>query len=67
MIFTFHGLAFLPSKQFDQAQNYGKTMIDSTLMEFFSFSWDYNYTVGEIAGRRMDCHCGSADCRRRVL
>ncbi|CAF1027711.1 unnamed protein product [Rotaria sp. Silwood1] len=29
--------------------------------------WDYNYTVGEIAGRRMDCHCGSAECRRRVL
>lgn len=30
-------------------------------------SWDYNYTVGEIAGRRMDCNCGSAECRRRVL
>lgn len=29
--------------------------------------WDYNYTVGEIAGRRMDCHCGSSECRRRVL
>ncbi|CAF1094602.1 unnamed protein product [Rotaria sordida] len=29
--------------------------------------WDYNYTVGEIAGRRMDCHCGAAECRRRVL
>ncbi|UJR09493.1 hypothetical protein I4U23_013731 [Adineta vaga] len=29
--------------------------------------WDYNYTVGEIAGRRMDCNCGSAECRRRVL
>ena len=33
---------------------------------YFS-SWDYNYTVGEIAGRRMDCNCGSAECRRRVL
>jgi hypothetical protein len=31
------------------------------------FSWDYNYTVGEIAGRRMDCNCGSSECRRRVL
>ncbi|CAF1319673.1 unnamed protein product [Rotaria magnacalcarata] len=29
--------------------------------------WDYNYTVGEIAGRRMDCNCGSSECRRRVL
>ncbi|CAF1527682.1 unnamed protein product, partial [Rotaria sordida] len=24
-------------------------------------------TVGEIAGRGMDCKCGSAECRRRVL
>ena len=30
-------------------------------------SWDYNYTVGEIAGRRLDCNCGSSECRRRVL
>ncbi|CAF0733514.1 unnamed protein product [Adineta steineri] len=29
--------------------------------------WDYNYTVGEIAGRRMDCNCGASECRRRVL
>ena len=34
---------------------------------FSLFSWDYNYTVGEIAGRRMDCNCGSTECRRRVL
>jgi hypothetical protein len=37
------------------------------ILFFFDFSWDYNYTVGEIAGRRMDCNCGSAECRRRVL
>jgi len=40
---------------------------EDRLVFYFSFSWNYNYTVGEIAGRRMDCNCGSAECRRRVL
>ncbi|CAF4206643.1 unnamed protein product, partial [Rotaria sordida] len=31
--------------------------------------WNYNYIVDEIAGRQMDCKCGSAEYRRcrRVL
>lgn len=45
----------------------GDDSFECKVVFLFSFSWDYNYTVGEIAGRRMDCHCGSADCRRRVL
>ncbi len=55
--------------RFDQAQNYGKKKVKkiSIFYFIFLFSWDYNYTVGEIAGRRMDCNCGSAECRRRVL
>jgi len=40
---------------------------NSIFILFYFFSWDYNYTVGEIAGRRMDCNCGSSECRRRVL
>ncbi len=67
MIYIFHGLVFLRSKQFDQGRNYGKEILMNSIVNFFLFSWDYNYTVGEIAGRRMDCNCGSAECRRRVL
>ena len=50
------------------ARNYGKS-IDSRKSSwmYFSFSWDHNYTVEEIVGRRIDCNCGSAECRRRVL
>ncbi len=44
-----------------------KYFIINSIEFFFNFSWDYNYTVGEIAGRRMDCNCGSSECRRRVL
>ena len=70
MIFIFHGLDFLPRKQFEQGQNYGREFFfkrDFSNIRFVCFSWDYNYTVGEIAGRRMDCNCGSSECRRRVL
>jgi histone-lysine N-methyltransferase SETDB1 len=42
---------------------YSKWIFDRSIY----FSWDYNYTVGEIAGRRLDCNCGSSECRRRVL
>ena len=72
MISTFRGSVSSPRKPFDQAVNYGNRtvwefMLQITLSFYASSSWDYNYTVGEIAGRRMDCNCGSAECRRRVL
>jgi histone-lysine N-methyltransferase SETDB1 len=67
MISIFHGLDFLQSKPFDPVQNYGEKKYSDSFFLMILFSWDYNYTVGEIAGRRMDCNCGSAECRRRVL
>lgn len=67
MTFIFHGLDSLQQKQFEQEQNYGKRLSVKNKFFIFGFSWDYNYTVGEIAGRRMDCNCGSSECRRRVL
>ena len=67
MISIFHGLDFLQSKPFVPARNCGKKKYFDASLMIFLFSWDYNYTVGEIAGRRMDCNCGSAECRRRVL
>lgn len=69
MIYIFLGLDFLLRNQFAQGQNYGiKTKKRNHLCDFdFCSSWDYHYTVGEIPGRRMDCNCGSSECRRRVL
>jgi hypothetical protein len=69
MISIFLGLDFLLQKPFELEQNYGKKIYKNLILMFFFFyfSWDYNYTVGEIAGRRMDCNCGSSECRRRVL
>ncbi|VDM40724.1 unnamed protein product [Toxocara canis] len=29
--------------------------------------WDYGYTVGAVAGKKMRCHCGSRNCRKRLL
>jgi hypothetical protein len=42
-------------------------IVDRHVPHLLTSSWDYNYTVGEIAGRRLDCNCGSSECRRRVL
>ena len=71
MIFIFHGLDFLRRKQSVQELNCGKPSFSVDFKGFSHLpllsSWDYNYTVGEIAGRRMDCNCGSTECRRRVL
>lgn len=30
-------------------------------------TWNYNYTMGQIPGRRIDCHCGAPNCRGRIL
>ena len=30
-------------------------------------AWDYNYQVGAVQGKRIDCHCGSEICRKRLL
>ena len=30
-------------------------------------AWDYNYQVGAVEGKRIDCHCGSEICRKRLL
>lgn len=30
-------------------------------------TWDYQYEVGSIPERSMDCHCQSPDCRGRLL
>lgn len=29
--------------------------------------WDYAYTVGSVPGKEIKCHCGSTNCRRRLL
>ena len=30
-------------------------------------TWDYSYDVGSVPGRNIDCLCGSAVCRGRLL
>ncbi|XP_031640859.1 histone-lysine N-methyltransferase eggless-like [Contarinia nasturtii] len=30
-------------------------------------TWDYNYLVGSIVGREMECKCGAPKCRKRLL
>lgn len=30
-------------------------------------AWDYNYEVGAVPGKRIDCHCGAGECRKRLL
>ncbi|CAG7837328.1 unnamed protein product [Allacma fusca] len=30
-------------------------------------TWDYNYEIGMAEGKTVDCNCGSAYCRRRLL
>ncbi|XP_059480204.1 histone-lysine N-methyltransferase SETDB1 isoform X2 [Neocloeon triangulifer] len=29
--------------------------------------WDYNYEIGSLPDRRLDCYCESANCRGRLL
>ena len=29
--------------------------------------WDYNYTIGSVQGKRLICHCGTSNCRGRLL
>lgn len=29
--------------------------------------WDYNYEVGMVKGRRIDCKCHAPNCRGRLL
>eukprot|EP00731_Ephydatia_muelleri_P023685 Em0015g1268a len=30
-------------------------------------TWDYNYVVGSVEGKRIDCRCGAINCRKRLL
>ena len=30
-------------------------------------TWDYNYVVGSVEGKRIDCSCGAINCRKRLL
>lgn len=30
-------------------------------------TWNYNYKMGEIPNRRIDCFCGAPNCRGRIL
>ena len=30
-------------------------------------TFDYNYVVDSVPGKRIDCHCGAEDCRKRLL
>ncbi|XP_037043697.1 histone-lysine N-methyltransferase eggless-like [Bradysia coprophila] len=30
-------------------------------------TWDYNYVVGSVPGKRLFCECGAQNCRRRIL
>jgi histone-lysine N-methyltransferase SETDB1 len=29
--------------------------------------WDYNYTLDSVQGKQIKCHCGSSQCRGRLL
>lgn len=45
-------------------------MVSSTL-PFCSvmqeLTYDYGYVVGGVEGKYMECHCGAAACRGRLL
>lgn len=30
-------------------------------------TWDYNYAIGSIEGRQIECKCGAPECRKRLL
>jgi len=30
-------------------------------------TWDYNYEIGSVPGRTINCYCGSTKCRKRLL
>ncbi|CAN0509337.1 unnamed protein product, partial [Laminaria digitata] len=30
-------------------------------------TYDYGYVVGGVEGKYMECHCGAAACRGRLL
>ena len=29
-------------------------------------TYDYNYAIGDVEGKTLDCHCGAATCRGRL-
>ncbi len=29
--------------------------------------WNYNYEIGSVPGRHIDCKCGANNCRGRML
>jgi len=30
-------------------------------------TWDYNYDIGSVPGKKMMCYCESTQCRKRLL
>lgn len=38
-----------------------------TIKALGEITWNYNYKMGSIQGRRIDCYCGSSNCRGRIL
>lgn len=30
-------------------------------------TWNYNYDVGSVPGRKLDCNCGAFGCKGRLL
>lgn len=30
-------------------------------------TWDYNYNVGSVPGRKIECRCAAKVCRKRLL
>jgi len=38
-----------------------------TIKALEEITWNYNYKMGCIEGRRIDCKCGSSNCRGRIL
>lgn len=40
---------------------------NKTIKAYEEIHWNYNYKMGSIEGRRIDCHCMASNCRGRIL
>lgn len=38
-----------------------------TIKALDEITWNYNYKMGSIEGRVIECHCGAPNCRGRIL
>nr|XP_039251763.1 histone-lysine N-methyltransferase SETDB1-like isoform X1 [Styela clava] len=39
----------------------------STIRAGTELTWDYNYEIGSVEGREIQCYCGATKCRKRLL